>query len=437
MHSRSGLIVHPHYFKLPGALILLLSFVLRTHAGPEPSQKVYFTEFTANSVGVIDPGNKNALNHIPIPRGAHGIAILPDGSRIFISSDESSVISVIDASTDKIVGTVPTGKQPHGLVVGKDGKFVYAAIFGDNQILEINPATLKVERTFDAANPHNLALSPAGDELFVASQKSGEPGLIDIDLRSGKQKGVLRTETAPRSLNLSPDGSILCATFSDRNEVDFFSANPLKKITAVEVGEAPHHVVFTPDGRFVLTVDQISNDLTIIDSKARRVVGKVTVGQKPHWIAPTDDSKYAYVTDENSNQVSFVDLVEKDVEQTFSVGGGPRKIALLPGKDAGTRGTSKDHSENTPGNNKHAIVKIEGPPPRFVPETVTVEAGTTIEWENSGKDIHTVTDANGQWDSGSLRPGEKYTRQFTVPGTFEYYCIPHRAMGMVGTITVK
>ena len=437
MHSRSGFLFHTQYIRILEGFILLLGFAIRTYANPGMSQKVYFTEFKSNSVGVVDAKDKNAIKHIPIPKGAHGIAILPDGSRIFVSSDESSVISVIDGSTDKVVGTIPTGRQPHGLVVGMDGKFVYAAIFGDNQVLEINPSTLKVERTFDAANPHNLSLSPAGDEMYVASQKPGESGLIDIDLRSGTQKGHLRTETSPRSLNVSRDGSILCATFSDRNEVDFFSTNPLRKITAVEVGDAPHHVVFTPDGHLVLVVNQISNDLTMIDSRTRTVVGNIKVGQKPHWIAPTDDSKYAYVTDESSNQVSLVDLDEKDVEQTFAVGEGPRKIILQPARDAGKSGANENHSEIMSQSSKHVVVKMEGPPPRFVPETVTVEAGTTIEWVNDGKGIHTVTDSNEQWDSGSLRPGERFTRQFSSPGTYAYYCIPHRAMGMVGTIIVK
>ena len=82
-------------------------------------------------------------------------------------------------------------------------------------------------------------------------------------------------------------------------------------------------------------------------------------------------------------------------------------------------------------------VKIQGPPPRFVPATVTVDPGTTIEWVNNGTGIHTVTDDEGAWDSGSLSPGEKYSRQFTRKGTFSYYCIPHRSMGMVGTIIVR
>lgn len=389
-------------------------------AGEKPGSRAYFGEFKSSTVGVLDTRTNSVTKHIPIAKGAHGIAILPDGSRVFVSSDESGVISAIDAATDEVIGTIPTGKQPHGLASSRDGRFVYACIFGDNQVLEIEPRTLKVVRTFDAPGPHNLAPAPDGGTLYVAAQKPGETGVLAIDLRTGKTGSFLPTGTIPRSLNVSPDGMTLVSTQADSNEVQVYSTHPLARKGTVPVGGAPHHVIYTPDGKLILVVDQTTNDLTVIDAATLTVKRTIAVGKKPHWIAPTSDSKYAYVTDEASDQVTLADLVEGDVEQTVAVGGGPRKIAL----QAAPAGTT-------------VTVNIQGPPPRFVPETVTVEAGTTIEWVNNGKNVHTVTDNEGAWDSGSLAPGEKFSRQFDVKGTFGYYCIPHHAMGMVGTIVVR
>ncbi len=409
-------------------------------AGEGAYTRAYFTEFKSNTVGVIDTRDNRMTTHVPVPRGAHGIAVLPDGSRVFVSSDESSAISVIDPATDEIIKTIPTGKQPHGLAAGKDGRFVYACIFGDNQVLEIDGRNLKVARTFDAPNPHNLAPSPDGNALYVAAQKPGETGILKINLRTGKTEAFVPTATIPRSINLSPDGRTLVSTQSDLNEVQWYSTDPLKRVRTVTVGGAPHHVIFTPDGKSVLVVDQTTNDLTIIDASALTVTGTVTVGRKPHWIAPTSDSKYAYVTDESSDQVSIVDLGDRDVESTVAVGEGPRKIALCAAR-GGARMTA------TPGRTGSAraeyetgtrvTVTIEGPPPRFVPATLTVDQGTTVEWVNNGKGIHTVTDNDGAWDSGSLSPGETYTRTFDRKGTFGYYCVPHRSMGMAGTIVVR
>jgi len=424
--------------RLITGIFIMTGLVLTDPPRSHTAGKTYVAEFGSSSVGVIDGPTRKVVGHIAVPRGAHGLAIIPDGSRVFVSSDESAIITVIDASKDEVIGTIPTGKQPHGLAVGSGGRFVYAAVFGDNQVLEINPRTLKVERTFDVANPHNLAPSPDGTDLFVASQKPGETCIADIDVRSGTIRSTIPTLTAPRSLNVSPDGTILCATFFDSNQVNFYSTHPFKGTGAVPVGNSPHHVTFTPDGSLVLVVNQVSNDLTLIDSGTRKVTGNIKVGRKPHWISPTMDSKYAYVTDEGSNEVSFVDLEEKEVEQTLTVGLAPRKIAVQPHPDASAKmWTAGGHSASAMGEGDTVVVKIQGPPPRFAPSTLTVRAGTTVEWVNTAKGLHTVTDDTGQWDSGSLSPGEKFSRRFTEPGTYPYYCIPHRAMGMVGTIIVK
>src|SRR3546814_9323968 len=40
------------------------------------------------------------------------------------------------------------------------------------------------------------------------------------------------------------------------------------------------------------------------------------------------------------------------------------------------------------------------------------------------------------WDSDYLLPGEGFALTLTVPGVYDYYCIPHEHAGMVGRIIV-
>ncbi len=74
----------------------------------------------------------------------------------------------------------------------------------------------------------------------------------------------------------------------------------------------------------------------------------------------------------------------------------------------------------------------------FQPPTLTVPAGTTIVWTNSGHNPHTVTADTGQFDSGLLAPGQTFQVTFRTPGTFSYHCQLHGApgVGMFGTIVV-
>ncbi len=97
----------------------------------------------------------------------------------------------------------------------------------------------------------------------------------------------------------------------------------------------------------------------------------------------------------------------------------------------------------------------------FEPATLAVEAGTAVVWRNTNSRAHTVTAyeegipdgaeyfATGGFDSeaaareqwyengdGNLFGGETFSYTVEVPGTYEYFCIPHEGGGMVGTIEV-
>lgn len=71
----------------------------------------------------------------------------------------------------------------------------------------------------------------------------------------------------------------------------------------------------------------------------------------------------------------------------------------------------------------------------FEQATVEVPVGSTVTWTNEGDAPHTVTSVNGEFDSGTLQPGETFTATFTEPATFAYLCAIHPEMTATITIT--
>lgn len=71
----------------------------------------------------------------------------------------------------------------------------------------------------------------------------------------------------------------------------------------------------------------------------------------------------------------------------------------------------------------------------FSPSTLTVPVGTTVTWTNNDGMTHTVTSDSSSFDSGNIAMGSKYSRVFSVAGTYEYHCTIHPAMK--GAIVVK
>ncbi|MBM3897659.1 MAG: amidase [Thaumarchaeota archaeon] len=76
----------------------------------------------------------------------------------------------------------------------------------------------------------------------------------------------------------------------------------------------------------------------------------------------------------------------------------------------------------------------------FVPEILTVKAGTTVTWINVDLYVHTVRAGtpdkiSDEFNSGDMGVMGIYRHTFTKPGTYEYYCQPHPYM--LGRIIVE
>jgi len=77
----------------------------------------------------------------------------------------------------------------------------------------------------------------------------------------------------------------------------------------------------------------------------------------------------------------------------------------------------------------------------FVPPSVTINPGDTVQWSWSSSG-HTSTSGtpgspNGLWDSGFLNQGQTFSYTFNTAGSFPYYCTAHgQCCGMTGTVNV-
>jgi plastocyanin len=73
---------------------------------------------------------------------------------------------------------------------------------------------------------------------------------------------------------------------------------------------------------------------------------------------------------------------------------------------------------------------------RFVPNHVTVTAGTTVTFTNNGGNWHSVLGGGGSIKSGPLESGESFAYTFDAPGTYKVVCTQHLRQGMNAEITV-
>ena len=82
----------------------------------------------------------------------------------------------------------------------------------------------------------------------------------------------------------------------------------------------------------------------------------------------------------------------------------------------------------------------------FSPNNLTIEVGDSVTWSNAGG-FHNVQAADGSFRCSNGCDGQggdgspasnawSFTLTFNQPGTINYFCSPHQAFGMTGSITV-
>lgn len=79
----------------------------------------------------------------------------------------------------------------------------------------------------------------------------------------------------------------------------------------------------------------------------------------------------------------------------------------------------------------------------FEPKQLTIHPGDTVIFEDAQDDMHDVmfNVVPKQVDEMIMSPmmekkGQKFSYTFTVPGTYEFHCHPHEALGMKGKLIV-
>jgi plastocyanin len=72
----------------------------------------------------------------------------------------------------------------------------------------------------------------------------------------------------------------------------------------------------------------------------------------------------------------------------------------------------------------------------FSPRRLTVEAGTTVTWSNTGQRPHTASDRGGTFDTKPIAPGASAKVTLSTPGTYFYFCRINPAK-MNGVLTVE
>jgi YVTN family beta-propeller protein len=154
-------------------------------------------------------------------------------------------------STDRLRWSQPRPHHdaPAGLAVSPDGKKIYIALDDRDEVAEADTVSRKVLRRVKVAGrPFGLALDKAGKNLFVTCRDGDRLAVLDTQTLS--ETGSVPVGMAPVAVAFcrTAAGDRLVVANSMSDDISVLSVSPLQELGRPSAGRDPFAVAITPDG---------------------------------------------------------------------------------------------------------------------------------------------------------------------------------------------
>ena len=131
----------------------------------------YVANSFGKSVTVIDATNNQPIEDIDLNiEEPYGVAVSPDGKKVYITHFGDEYVSVIDAVTNKLRTTIKVGKHPFGVIFNPQGTRAYVSNYGNNTVSvidSINDAQIGIISV--GKGPKGIVIDPKGAKIYVCN----------------------------------------------------------------------------------------------------------------------------------------------------------------------------------------------------------------------------------------------------------------------------
>jgi YVTN family beta-propeller protein len=209
--------------------------------------------------GTLKPGRSFALAK-PSPESfVGGLAVSPDGRRLFAVHVLGQKLSAIDLVQGVVVQTRDLPAEPYTCVLSADGRTLFVSLWGGAKVLVFDADTLAPKGEIAVGeHPNAMVLSRDGARLFVACANTNAVWVVDVAARAAREQiGVALYPGAPpgstpNALDLAPDGRSLLVANADNNTVavvDVAEGDRSEVEGFIPTGWYPTAVRFSADGK--------------------------------------------------------------------------------------------------------------------------------------------------------------------------------------------
>jgi YVTN family beta-propeller protein len=347
---------------LAGIALCTVCFSLA--AAQQTKLRIVQTNSAGDNIHIIDAGTNKVVGEIKGIEAPHGLAVAPNGSRIYVSEQADKTLTVIDGKTLQVTKRIALSGNPNVVDVTPDGRWIYVAIaqtwddYSEFPQIKANPSggvdvidansLEKVKTIALKGGIHDLNVTPDGKFVIAGSSRGARPpaNLMNvIDVRSNEVAWSLLINPAPSPMAISsnPDGTTkwIFAQNGSLNGFAVFDFATQAKINEIKFPEiaadkqnrhggpsVSHGIMLTADQKTLLINSRLNSALYAYSVPDLKLIGTAELGGRgAGWLVITPDDKTAYVANEHTNNVSVIDIKTRKETAMIPVGFAPARNA--------------------------------------------------------------------------------------------------------------
>jgi len=197
--------------------------------------------------------------------------------------------------------------EPHDIVLSPDGQQLFVADNGNDRIVVLDAETLQQISVFaqgEVSQPHDVAFDSSG-RLLVADTGNSRIAIYENTGDGWQLAGELKERIhRPEGVAVHPDGRIF-ATGSSSNNLVVYDAG--KVVGEVSGFSSPHDVEFDRNG--MIWVADANND-RMVGLNERLEIARILSGPSYNFRGPryldVDEANRMYVADKYSNSIKVI-----------------------------------------------------------------------------------------------------------------------------------
>src|ERR1051326_2006970 len=228
----------------------------------DPDGKRVFSSRATHTI-VFDPASGKQVGDIPNTNGVHGIALVPELGKGFISDGRDNQVTVFDLKSLKQTGTVPTSAGPDAIMYEPLTKRVFTMDGHASDATGIDAATNKVVGKIPLAGKPEFAVADGRGVVFVNIEDKSEMQAFDAKTLKVLHTWPMGKCDSPSGLAIDTKRRRLFAG-CDNKEMAILDADTGKVLAEPAIGEGVDACGFDPGLNLAFSSNGQDGNLTVI-----------------------------------------------------------------------------------------------------------------------------------------------------------------------------